>query len=71
MSVVPKESKINQAEEAAKGLIEGNPVVLEIVERDPSLVRKIIDALTAAIKSRFGNSSVRAPMRAIIVQAQR
>ena len=71
VSVVPKESKINQAEEAAKGLIEGNPVVLEIVERDPSLVRKIIDALTAAIKSRFGNSSVRAPMRAIIVQAQR
>ena len=71
MSVVPKESKINQAEEAAKGLIEGNPVVLEIAERDPSLVRKIIDALTAAIKGRFGNSSVRAPMRAIIVRAQR
>jgi len=41
------------------------------VERDPSLVRKIIDALTAAIKNRFGNSSVSAPMKAIIVQAQR
>jgi ubiquinone/menaquinone biosynthesis C-methylase UbiE len=71
LSVLPKESKIRQAEEAAQGLIEGNPVVLEIVDRDPSLVQKIIDVLTGAIKSRFGNSSARALMRAIIVQAQR
>ena len=71
VSVVPKESKTRRVEDAAKGLIEGNPVVVAIMERDPALVRKIIDALTAAIKSRSGNSPVRAPMRAIIVQAQR
>jgi len=40
ISVVPKENNLRQAEDAAKGLIEGNPLVLEIVERDPSLVRK-------------------------------
>jgi ubiquinone/menaquinone biosynthesis C-methylase UbiE len=71
VSVVPKESKTKRAEEAAKGLIEGNPVVAAIREREPTLVRKIIDALTAAIKSRFGDLPVRAPMRAIIIQSQR
>ena len=71
ISVVAKESKASQAENAAKGLVEGNPVVVAITERDPSLVPKITDAVAAAIKSRFGDVSVRAPMRAIIVQAHR
>ena len=71
ISVVAKESKASQAENAAKGLVEGNPVVVAITERDPSLVPKITDAVAAAIKSRFGDVSVRAPMRAIIVQARR
>jgi ubiquinone/menaquinone biosynthesis C-methylase UbiE len=71
ISVVAKESKASQAENAARGLVEGNPVVVAITERDPSLVPKITDAVAAAIKSRFGDVSVRAPMRAIIVQAHR
>jgi hypothetical protein len=56
-------------EDAAIGLVQGNPVAVAITERDPSLLPVITQAVADAIKSRFGESNIRVPMRAIVVQA--
>lgn len=71
ISVVAKNSQITDAKATATGLIEGNPVVLEIAERDPDLVPKITRALTEAIRKRFTEASASARMRAVIVQARK
>jgi ubiquinone/menaquinone biosynthesis C-methylase UbiE len=67
--VVPKVSGASRAEDAATGLVQGNPVAVAITERDPSLLPVITQAVADAIKSRFGESNIRVPMRAIVVQA--
>ncbi|MEY2488188.1 MAG: hypothetical protein QOC70_130 [Verrucomicrobiota bacterium] len=59
----------SQAKDAATGLVQGTPVAVAIAERDPSLLPIITNAVADAIKKRFGPSSIRAPMRAIVVSA--
>ena len=70
IEVVAKISQAARAEDAATGLVQGNPVALAIAERDPSLVPVITNAVAEGIKEQFGESEVRAPMRAIVVQAR-
>jgi ubiquinone/menaquinone biosynthesis C-methylase UbiE len=69
--VVTKLTGTNRAEDAALGLIEGNPVAVAITEREPALLPVITNAVSRAIKSRFGETAFRVPMRAIAVEAQR
>ena len=40
-----------------------------IAERDPSLLPVITKAVAQAISDRFGETDIRVPMRAIVVQA--
>jgi ubiquinone/menaquinone biosynthesis C-methylase UbiE len=68
--VIAKLGKANRAEDVARGLVEGNPVAVTITKRDPSLLPIITNALTAAITRRFGERDIRAPMRAIVIQAR-
>jgi len=68
--VVAKIGSVARAEDAAKGLVHGNPVAVAIVERDPSLLPVITEAVKTAIIRRFGKQSIRVPMRAIVVQAR-
>jgi ubiquinone/menaquinone biosynthesis C-methylase UbiE len=68
--VVAKVAAASRAEEAATGLVHGNPVAVAIAERDPSLLPVITKAVTRAIADRFGETDIRAPMRAIVVQAR-
>jgi len=51
-------------------LVQGNPVAVAIAERDPSLLPVITKAVAQAIASRFGETDIRTPMRAIVVQAR-
>jgi ubiquinone/menaquinone biosynthesis C-methylase UbiE len=67
--VVAKVSGRSRAEDAAIGLVQGNPVAVAITERDPSLLQVITHAVAGAIKNRFGESNIRVPMRAIVAQA--
>ena len=60
----------SRAEETAIGLVQGNPVSIAIAERDPSLLPVITNAIAAALKRRFGEAELRAPLRAIVVQAR-
>ena len=69
--VVAKVSVASRAEDAATGLVEGNPVAVAITERDPALLPVITNAVAQAITDRFGETDIRAPMRAIVVQARR
>jgi ubiquinone/menaquinone biosynthesis C-methylase UbiE len=68
--VVARVSQSGRAEDAATGLVQGNPVAVAIAERDPSLLPVITHAVAQAIKDQFGETNLRAPMRAIIVQAR-
>jgi ubiquinone/menaquinone biosynthesis C-methylase UbiE len=68
--VVTKVGAANRAEDAARGLVQGNPVAVAIAERDPSLLPVITKAVAQAIAGRFGETDIRAPMMAIVVQAR-
>jgi ubiquinone/menaquinone biosynthesis C-methylase UbiE len=68
--VVAKVSQAGRAEDAATGLVQGNPVAVAIAERDSSLLPVITDAVANAIKEQFGERDIRAPMRAIVAQAR-
>ena len=68
--VVEKISGISRAADAATGLVQGNPVVGAIAERDPSLLPVITNAVAEALTSRFGGTNICAPMRAVVVQAR-
>src|SRR5256714_12659358 len=68
VDVVAKIGGASRPEDAAQGLVHGNPVAVAITERDPSLLPIITNAVAGALKKRFGET-VCAPMRAIVVQA--
>lgn len=70
IEVVSKMAEVTSAQDVATGLVQGNPVSSAITERDPSLLPVITNAVADAITRRFGETNIRAPMRAIIVQAQ-
>ncbi len=67
--VVDKVAMTSRAEDAAAGFVHGNPVAKAIVERDPALLPVITKAVAQAIADRFAETDIRAPMRAIVVQA--
>jgi ubiquinone/menaquinone biosynthesis C-methylase UbiE len=58
------------ARDVAKGLIQGNPIITAIKERDELMIPKIEAALTSAIAADFGDAPVRARMQALICTAR-
>jgi ubiquinone/menaquinone biosynthesis C-methylase UbiE len=68
INVLAKIGGATRPEDAAQGLVHGNPVAVAISERDPSLLPVITNAVAAALRKQFGDT-VRAPMQAIIVEA--
>ena len=70
IDIVAKTGAASRAEDAATGLVQGNPVAVAIVERDPSLLPLITKAVAQAITKKFGETNIGVPMRAIVVQAQ-
>jgi ubiquinone/menaquinone biosynthesis C-methylase UbiE len=70
LDVVSKVGSASRPEDAAQGLVHGNPVAVAITERDPSLLPIITRAVAGALRKQFGEASVRAPMRAIVIEAR-
>lgn len=70
VDVVSKVSVATRAEDAAAGLVLGNPVSVTIAERDASLLPVIKNAVADALTKHFGASTFRAPMRAIVAHAK-
>jgi len=69
--VLAKTGVSPSAADAAKGLIEGNPVIVEINQRATSSVESIESAVAAAIAARCGDNPVRGKLQAIICTARR
>lgn len=57
--------------EAARGLVEGNPVIVAINERRPADVQRIVAAVAAAVAARCGDMPVRDRMQAFVCTALR
>jgi ubiquinone/menaquinone biosynthesis C-methylase UbiE len=71
MLVLAKTSMSPSAADAAKGLIEGNPVIVEINQRATSSVEAVEAAVAAAVTARFGDNPVRSNLQAIVCTARR
>ena len=59
------------AEDAATGLVEGNPVIGTIVERRPEALADIKAAVARNIAAELGDHPVRGPLRAHVFTARR
>jgi ubiquinone/menaquinone biosynthesis C-methylase UbiE len=59
------------AAEAARGLVEGNPVIAAIRERMPSEVGNVVRAVADALADGFGDNPVKARMAAFVFKATR
>jgi ubiquinone/menaquinone biosynthesis C-methylase UbiE len=70
LDIVAKVGGASRPEDAAQGLVHGNPVAVAITERDPSLLPVITKAVADALKKEFGEASLRAPMQAIVGEAR-
>lgn len=71
LSLLTLPSVSPSALEAAKGLVEGNPVIVAINERSPSDVPKIVAAVAEALAVRCGDMPVRGRMQAYVCTAVR
>ncbi len=71
ISVLTKTGISPSAVDAAKGLVEGNPVIIEINQRALSDVQTIEAAVAAAVASRCGDKPVRSKLQALVCTARR
>jgi ubiquinone/menaquinone biosynthesis C-methylase UbiE len=59
------------AVEAATGLVEGTPMVAQIIERNPSDVPVVVETVAQAIRSQLGDGPIRTKMQAIVWSAMK
>lgn len=71
ISVVASLGVSPSAMHAARGLVEGNPVIADINERARASASEVVDAVAAAIRSRCGDNPVRSKLQAIVCTARR
>ena len=67
---VELEAKSPSAEDAARGLVLGNPVLLDITERATAPAEEIVAAVAAGLAAEGGATPLRLPMRALVFLAQ-
>lgn len=68
---VAKEGKSASAADAAIGLIDGNPVSVEILQRRPAALAEIKAAVAGRLARELGDQPLRAPLRAIVATGRR
>ena len=68
---VDKTGHSPSAADAATGLIDGNPIAMDIERRRAGAVAEARAAVAARIAARLGDRPVRAPLRAIVCTARR
>ena len=71
IDVVPFPCVSASAQDAAHGLIHGNPVITAINERDPAKAPEVEAALADKIAAQFGAAPVQASMQAIVCSGLR
>ncbi len=68
---VAREGANPSAADAATGLIEGNPIYGEIMQRKPEALGEIKAAVAAALARELGEGPLRAPLHAFVATARR
>jgi ubiquinone/menaquinone biosynthesis C-methylase UbiE len=68
---VAKQGESPSAADAATGLIEGNPVYGEIMQRRPDALGEIKAAVAAQLAQHLGDRPLRAPLSALVATARR
>jgi ubiquinone/menaquinone biosynthesis C-methylase UbiE len=69
--LLPLAAIASSAQDVAKGLIQGNPIISSIKERDESKAPEIEATLALTIARKFGEAPVRAKMQALVCRALR
>ena len=67
-TLVKKEGISPSASDLAKGMVEGNPVYLAILERDPSLINVIKEHIRKVVAEKFGDNPLKSPLEAWVVE---
>ena len=67
---VELEAKSPSAQDAALGLVTGNPVILDVTERATAPAEEIVAAVAQALAAEGGDTPLRLPMRALVFLAQ-
>lgn len=67
-TLVKKEGVSPSATDLAIGMVEGNPVYLAILEKDPSLINKMKEHIQKVIAEKFGDKPVKSPLQAWVVE---
>src|SRR6187549_3830807 len=67
-TLVKKEGFSPSASDLAKGIVEGNPVYMAILERDASLVNVIKEHVQKVLTEKFGAKDLRSPLEAWVVE---
>jgi ubiquinone/menaquinone biosynthesis C-methylase UbiE len=64
------EARSPSAHDAARGLVTGNPILLDVGERATAPPEEIIHAVAAALAAQGGDAPLRLPMRALVFLAR-
>ena len=67
-TLVKKEGVSPSASDLAKGIVEGNPIYMAILERDASLVNTIKEHVQKVLTEKFGAKDLRSPLEAWVVE---
>ena len=67
-TLVKKEGVSPSAADLAKGIVDGNPIYLTIVERDPSLINTIKEHIQKVLTEKFGAKTIKSPLQAWVVE---
>ena len=71
MNVVANVFERPSARHVAIGLVEGNPIIDEVLERASASPEAVIDAVAAALRDTFGDAPLRTSLQAIVITARR
>jgi SAM-dependent methyltransferase len=69
--LVKKQGIGSSASDLAKGIVEGNPVYLSIIERIPSSLNNIKEDVQKKLTEKFGAKPVKSPLQAWVVEANK
>jgi ubiquinone/menaquinone biosynthesis C-methylase UbiE len=71
ISVVQKEGISSSAEDLSKGMVEGNPIFLSIIEKDPALVEPIEKHVAKVLAEKFGDKPLKSSLSAWVCEANK
>ena len=69
IETVTRESRAPAARDAAVALVQGTPMRMEVVARDPEGLPAVTDAAEAALRRRYGDGPIAGKIQALVVAA--